>query len=230
MARQIVNILEDLVGELSFTEKISSVSDDGEKSTLLVCATHHARPCTTISIDTTEYMVLSVVDNESITVEGVIPSAVEYTIAAPKYFHGTRIDTHAERSHLEMEDKVPAVYLWEIVREKFNREPDAYIERESDLQIFFLDDADYGESNDFRYTNSIDPMRNLANDFISLLESKPALIGKLTNYDMVNHAIFGIFKRDEGHVDNFFGGEQLSGVELSITLPILKDLNCTNCN
>jgi len=167
MARQIVNILEDLVGELSFTEKISSVSDDGEKSTLLVCATHHARPCTTISIDTTEYMVLSVVDNESITVEGVIPSAVEYTIAAPKYFHGTRIDTHAERSHLEMEDKVPAVYLWEIVREKFNREPDAYIERESDLQIFFLDDADYGESNDFRYTNSIDPMRNLANDFIS---------------------------------------------------------------
>ena len=229
MARQIVDILETLVSELSFTEKISAITDDGSKTTLSVCATHHVRRCSTVSIDTIDYMVLEVVDNTSITIEGVITEGEEYTIAAPKYFHGTRVTTHAERTHLDSADKVPAVYLWEIVREKFNKEPDAYIERESDLQIFFIDDSNFTQdSNDTTYLNVINPMRNLADDFISLLESKTALIGDLTSYDMINHEVFGIFKRDEGHFDNFFGGEQLSGVELSINLPILKELIC-NC-
>lgn len=144
----------------------------------------------------------------------------------PFYFHGTPMMTNAHLSKVKLsENKLPFCYLYEIIKEVIDDEPDSMIDRTADLRIFFLANANYKDwKTAEHYTEAVDPMRALAEKFVANLKLSED-IGIFKSHEFINHVNFGIFINEKGHVKRIFG-DNLSGTELKIDLPFLKSLNC----
>jgi hypothetical protein len=119
------------------------------------------------------------------------------------------------------------IYLLEVLEDTFfNR--DAQNERESDLRLFFLTQANFVDwKTQDTYTNAITPMREMAYQFIDTL-NKSKKIGIFAEYRLVNHTKFGVYVTDKGYEQRIFD-DNLAGVELRINLPILQENDCKVC-
>ncbi len=227
MPKQITDIIESLVNQLTFTGAINNLIDNTDGTfTIEVCNTFHTQPvCSMIDIGGTDYKVTEVVNNTSITfTASVAPVGTTFSIEGPKYFHGTRIAINNELSKITQgSDKLPMVFVWEVIREIFNLDFDNPVERNSDLRIFFLGQRAPGvDKTDTLYADAVVPMWNLAHEFIKLIKNSTCNIGELDgNFTIINFAKFGV-EGAAGASDSFFN-EELSGVELRIDLPVLKD-------
>jgi hypothetical protein len=235
-----VDIVEAFVSKLTFTIELVSALDNGDGSYQLCLVAQNPqktedpiywlRPLSKITINAVIYTVQSLDDCDKITVSGASgPSKGDtFIIPAPFYFHGTPIAQGEKMNQIKKQsNKLPMVYLVEITREVFDRDVESAIERNSDVIMYFLDTANFKDwDTDAHYLKSINPMRNLVENFILLLE-REGRIGLLDDFTLINHAKFGVFTVDKGHVTNLFNDE-LSGVELNVTLPIKEVLNCNN--
>lgn len=215
-----VDILEDFINVLSLSGRVLSFSDDGTNTTIMVETTFHARRKMNISIDGTDYEIVSVVNNESIEVVGVIANPVIYTVPNPFYFHGTPVMTNSHINGANHSDKVPMVYLYEILRERDLRE-NSRIRREADLRLFFLDSANFSDwSTDDHYSQRLLGLNNLVDFFIAAARAYTCCFYLFdTDFTRVNHVNWGVYQDNEGHKQRIFDDE-LTGVELSFTLPI----------
>jgi len=230
--REIVDIIENIVNGLSFTTTIKTVTDNGNGTyTLGVCWTYHVQPFCNVTINAVSYRVTDIVNNESITIEaGAAPLVGDVIeISAPKYFHGTRPATNEELAEIvNVSDKLPFVYLFEVISESFSNDEEERIERESTMRLFFLGGANFDDwYTDDHYKYAIIPMRNLVFKFIDSVNSDMATFADFDNYTLINHAKFGVFTDNNGHTNRFFN-EDLSGVEMRVTLPVLKDIACSD--
>lgn len=231
MPKQITDIIESLVNQLTFTGAINNLIDNTDGTfTIEVCNTFHTQPvCSMINIGGTDYKVTQVVNNTSITfTASVSPVGTTFSIEGPKYFHGTRIAINNELSKITQgSDKLPMVFVWEVIREIFNLDEEDRIERNSDLRIFFLGQRAPGvDKTDTLYADAVVPMWNLAHEFVKLLKNDVG-VGELDgNFTLINFAKFGV-ESQNGATDSFFN-EELSGTELRIDLPILKKFTCTD--
>lgn len=231
MPQQITDIIETLVNQLTFTETINNLIDNVDGTyTIEVCNTFHTQPiCSTITIGATSYKVTQVVNNTSITfIATALPVGTTFSIEGPKYFHGTRIAINNELTKITQgSNKFPFVFVWEVIRENFNLDDEARIERNSDLRIFFLGQRPPGvDKTDTLYADAVVPMWNLAHEFVKLLKNNVG-IGELDgNFTLINFAKFGV-EAQQGATDSFFN-EELSGTELRIDLPILKKFTCSD--
>tara|TARA_Y100001973_G_C5111850_1_gene288116 strand:- start:106 stop:813 length:708 start_codon:yes stop_codon:yes gene_type:complete len=230
--REIVDIIENVVSSLSFTTEIKTVTDNGNGTyTLGVCCTYHVQPFCTVSINGIDYRVTDIVNDSSITIESNTPPLVGelVNISAPKYFHGTRPATNEELSEItDVSDKLPFVYLFEVINESFSNDEENRIERESNLRLFFLGSANFSNwYTDDHYKYAIVPMRNLVFKFIEAINTDMATFADFDNYNLINHVKFGVFTDNNGHTNRFFN-EDLSGVEMRVTLPVLKDIACSD--
>lgn len=63
-------------------------------------------------------------------------------------------------------------------------------------------------------------MANLVKNFINTLYNSK-YIGRFEDYETINHVNFGVYVTDKGNTKSIFS-DQLSGVELNITLPFRK--------
>lgn len=229
MPNQITDIIETLVNQLTFTEVINNLIDNTDGTfTIEVCNTFHTQPkCSTITIGALPYKVTQVVNNTSITfTASVAPVGTTFSIEGPNYFHGTRIAINNELSNITKgSEKMPMVFVWEVIREIFNLDDEDRIERTSDLRIFFLGQRPPGvDKTDKLYADAVVPMWNLSHEFIKLLKNN-VQIGELDgNFTLVNFAKFGV-EGVNGATDSFFN-EELGGTELRIDLPILKKFTC----
>ena len=227
MPSQITDIIETLVNQLTFTELINDLIDNTDGTfTIEVCNTFHVQPvCSKIDIGSTLYKVTQVVNNTSITfTASVAPVGTTFSIEGPKYFHGTRIAINNELTKITQgSEKLPMVFVWEVIREIFNLDEEDRIERTSDLRIFFLGQRPPGvDKTDTLYADAVVPMWNLSHEFIKLLKNNSCTIGELDgNFTIINFAKFGV-EGVNGAADSFFN-EELSGAELRIDLPILKN-------
>lgn len=223
--RLTVDILEDFINSLSLSGSVISFSDDGTNTTIEVAKTYHARERMTLDIDGTGYRIVSFVNNTSITVAGMIADPKVYTVPNPFYFHGTPIMTNANHiKGAKDSDKVPMIYLYEILKERDLGENSA-IFRESDVVLFFLDNANHNDwTTDDHYSQRIVGLNNLVDEFISAARSYRCCFYQYdTPFTRINHANWGIFIKEKGHVKRIFD-DDLSGVELRFTL------NLKNCN
>jgi hypothetical protein len=220
-----VDIIEDFIDSIALTGIILSFSDDGTNTTIQVAKTYHARARMPINIDGTDYVIDSVVNNTSITVRGVIANPLVYLLPNPFYFHGTPVMTNANHINgAKSSDKVPMIYLYEILRERDLRLNSSII-RESDLRLFFLDSANFGEwETDDHYSNRLTGLNNLVDEFIKAGRSFPCFYLFETDFTRINHVNFGVYQDNKGHVRKIFD-DDLTGVELSFTLPLR---NCNN--
>ena len=221
------DLIENILNGITYTEEIKSFVDNGDGTiTITVYDTLHARPLGTITIDGADYTVVSVVNGASITYTGAIPVIMSYALASPFYFHGTPIMINEHLSQIKDDrNKLPMVYLLEIMRENFDTDPESAIDRTSDITLFFMDISRFEQwTTDQHYTNAINPMRNLAQSFIDSVDNKNG-VGKFANYTTISHANFGIYFTNQGHQTPIFN-EKISGVELQISLPFRKDCIC----
>ncbi len=219
-----VDILEDFINTLDLSGQVISFSDDGTNTTLVVEKTFHARKKMQLNVDGTDYEIFSVVNNASITVVGVLPTASSYKVPNPFYFHGTPMMTNAHINGARENQKVPMIYLYEILRERDKRE-NSRIVRESDLRLFFLDSADFDDwETDDHYSQRLLGLNNLVDEFITAARAYQCCFYLYeTDFTRINHVKWGVWKDNAGHEKRLFDDE-LTGVEVSFTLPL------KNCN
>lgn len=217
-----VDILEDFINTLDLSGQVISFSDDGTNTTLVVEKTFHARKKMQLNVDGTDYEIFSVVNNQSITVVGVLGAAASYTVPNPFYFHGTPMMTNAHINGAKERDKLPMIYLYEILRERDKRE-NSRIVRESDLRLFFLDSADFDDwETDDHYTLRLLGLNNLVDEFIAAAREYQCCFYLFeTDFTRINHVKWGVWKDNAGHDRRIFD-DNLTGVELSFTLPLKK--------
>ena len=221
-----VDILDDFISNLDLSGNVNAFSDDGTSTTLEVSKTFHAREGMQLDVDGTDYPITAFVNNTSITVTGVIASPMVYTVPNPYYWHGTPMMTNNHISRADSPDKVPMVYLAEILRET-DTPLNSGIRRESNLRLFFLDEANFENwDTDDHYTQRIVGLNNLVDAFVSQArENRHDFYLYETSFTRINHVKWGEFKDLKGHVKLIFD-DHLSGVELSFTLPIINLCEC----
>ena len=219
-----VDILEDFVSSLDLSGQVITSTTDGTNTTIVVVKTYHARKKMVLDIDGMGYEIVSVIDNTSIEVVGVIADPTKYTVPNPFYFHGTPMLTNAHINGAKEKDKYPMVYLYEILREKDKRK-NSRIVRESDLRLFFLDSANFGEwTTDDHYSKRLLGLNNLVDEFIQAAREYGCCFYLYeTDFSRINHVNWGTWRDNAGHEKKLFDDE-LTGVELSFTLP-LKECN-----
>jgi hypothetical protein len=228
-----VDIIEDLVAGFNPESEITTVVDNLDGTfTIAVCNTLNIREGSPFKVNGLDY-VATMVDTKTkeIVYESGVAPVVNQLIqgSTPFYFHGTPMATGSEITRiLESENKLPMVYLLEIITDEFNNEVDSIIDRNSTVNIFFLDEANFSDwDTDQHYSEAVVPMANYAKLFVDYLTDNKN-IGVINNYSMAYHAKFGLnIRTNSGHIQNLFP-DKLSGVQLTITLPIRKDLVC-NC-
>jgi len=142
----------------------------------------------------------------------------------PFYFHGTPILTNTHISGAKEDQKVPMIYLFEILKEKDIKE-DSRIVRESDLRLFFLDSADFEDwSTDDHYSKRLLGLNNLVDEFIEAARNFSCCFYLFeTDITRINHVNWGVWRNNAGHEQRIFD-DDLTGVEVSFTLPL------KNCN
>lgn len=230
MSKLTVDIMRDFVASLDLYSPVVSFSDDGTNTTLVVENIYHARRGMTVDVDGTGYVVVSVDYNAcEIVLEGVIANPLLMTVPNPFYFHGTPIATnnHIALMQETAKETVPMIYLYEILTEE-EQNILSSIQRESDIRFFFLDSCNNSDwLTDDHYSYVLRGLNLLVDAFIDQLrEDRKHFFTDEVTFRRVNHANWGNFVNNKGHIKRLFNGFY-TGVELAFTLPIRK---CTCCN
>ena len=227
----ITDIVRTLVAGMSFESKILDIEDLGNgQFKITVCETFHAQSeCTQIMIGTEgPFQVNAVENNKSITFTAPAqPTGSTFKLDHPYFTHGTRRQANLEMNAIKDDDKWPFIYLWEPISEQFPETPDGRIERNSTLRILFASGRDATlNTTDELYDDGIAPMWNLVHQFIYHLK-KHRQIGDLDvngGYTISNYAKLG--KEDADGAANAFFDQYLTGLQLTITIPVWKKFTC----
>lgn len=217
-----VEIIRQLVASMVFTVEIDRIVNNGNGTyTLFTCNTYHLTPGFSQSVGGVSYLIDSVNSNISVTLSGslILPSASTFNIIAPYYYHGTIIQTTNERtSVMDSSQKTPFVYLYEDFEERYFTKNEAN-DREADLKLFFLTQGDFkGWLTDDFHSLAIAQMRTLAENFIEIICERSKFIGLIDSYRIISHSKVKVRSTDAKGANLF--NENLSGVEMNITLPI----------
>lgn len=233
---QVTDFVKDIIDSIDFTYDIVSFSDNGTDTTIIVTKTFHTRFNSTVNDTIADFSVLSVdEDTKTIVISGLIDTSKPITIDTPHYFFGTVLDIDAELDLIrETGDKVPLIYLYEVLSETVNNEPDSIFQSEPSVNMFFLDI--YDKRNHIKtvdhYKAVIIPQRNLIEEFIQALNDN-GRVGLFDTYKVINRVKFSDNRVFSGREDSLTGEQDstvfnmsLSGCQLQITFPILINLNC----
>jgi hypothetical protein len=230
----IVDILEPIVADLglSYTSSTHTYNAQTNLTFIELCCTGYLRPCSNIQINGLPYSIEGVTPNVGITIKGNLNLVGEVTITStpPFYFHGTIINTSKDVVRIrDGHDKYPMVYLYEPISERyFNSE--SPIEYEVEVRLFFLDLNDFKNwKTDEHYLYSINPMRYLALEFINRLNKDRCTVNQVENYKLTSYANIGTEILETGVIKSIFANN-LSGVELILTIQVLKSSSCKKCN
>jgi len=229
-----VDIIREVVEAINieFTAKV--ITDNGSNSyTLTTNDTMYVQEGFSITIGAVVYEVTEVVKDVSITITGAsLPVIKVFNLYAPVYYHGTVIKVKGEIAGETNANNVfahtPFIYLREVIEDTVNTKyNDSPIDKTTDLQILILTQCNYVDWKIVdHYSKSIYQMRALLQGFINALyENKK--IGKFEDYKVKNHINFGVYVTDKGETKSIFT-DNLSGVELNITLPFKKQLPACN--
>jgi hypothetical protein len=219
----VVDVIESFIENLNYNLKIKNFIYDSILNTTIFYVDNYlyARDSLILLIDTNEVKIRSVdYKIKTITVEGDYSTFTNVAIKAPYFLHGT---PYATNKKLNKVTNYPLVYLLEIIKEQIPTNPDSAFETIPTIRLFFLDEANFSswDTNQL-YSNVVTPQRNYC-DFVLNEIKKSKLFGTPTNAEITSYAKFGQYVDNKGVVNSIFD-KTLSGVELKIDLPIVR--NC----
>jgi len=231
--KDIIDVIRDIVKDMTFPVAISLVTDNGDGTyTLAVDDTYHAQPGFKVTIDGVEYEIVSADDCELVLKGDELITAATFDLYPPFFFHGTPLETNSEIiKENNSFNKTPMIWLMENFTESFSEnDPETNIERESELRIFFLTQADFAgwETKNF-YDNAIKPMRKLFQNFKKTIEDGGKFEMEDFLYDLINYTKFGVYISGKGFEKSVFA-DNLSGCECAATWRKLKENECDGCN
>lgn len=224
-------IVEELVDSMSF-ELVGSgdwVDNLDGTYTIELCKTYWLDTQKAIIVDSIEFEVVSVLNDVSITVKGdSTPASNTFNVDAPHFYSGTIKQTNLELSQddKDVEARTPMAYLFRDIEDTF-LSLDSFLERETPIRLFFLDDENFADfSSRSNSVELLEPMRQMAYYFVEEILKKSKLLGRIDDdYSVRDYSKFGT-EDSNGYINNIFN-DQLSGVELNITLPIKRDESCS---
>ena len=150
-----------------------------------------------------------------------------FEVVEPKFLFGTHRSANNEYTlkQRKTNDLLPLIWLVENIRETEYGKGSTF-ERDSNLRFFFLDDIDPNNelNEDFR-KNVVSPMLGLKDEFLRVIKSNP-IFGNYKSVDIRTITRFGN-EKESGVFENILN-DNLSGVELGITLNIYRNRKC-NC-
>lgn len=219
----VVDVIDEFIAGLDLSSQITFAVIASE-TIIVVEEVFHARAGLNCKIDGVDFKILEVdYDSKNITVLGAPATANIFSMNPPFYFHGTPYATNAHISRLKDSEKVPMIYLLEILREEIQAE-DSVFESIAELRFFFLDVANFEAwSTDEHYAKVIRPQRNLVDAFIKQARQSK-LFGEIGELMLVPHVKFGVYQSEKGHLNSLFN-DRLSGIELKGSFPI----RCCDC-
>jgi len=223
--KETVDIIGELVASMNLDIVATSVVNNMLDNTFYTCNTLHLQKGYVVTVGLSDYVVSDITPNVSVTLTGT-PSltALNFTAYTPFYKHGTIITTNVELDKADDANQItPLVYLREVFVDKFNN-TDSSFDRESSLEIFFLAQNSFSETEDDIRSYGLLPMRNLVYRFIETLNNHKD-IGKFSDYEIKDWLRFG-FETQNGATKKIFNFTDLTGCQLNISIPIKKNFSC----
>ncbi len=207
----------------------SIVQNIDESWTIESCNTLWLTKGSKFNIGLLEYEVIDIEPNESITVSGEEIPELNFVINLPFFSHGTTLAKNSELNATpNAVDKLPMIWLHDPTEERFSKDTDSIIDRESDCDLFFMAETNYPDWLTLDHDKyAIKPMRNMVESFLNALNYS----GKTSDgidYDILDHANFGRYNAEKGHIKKVFD-DDMSGCQLMITIPFLVDSLCHDC-
>ncbi len=223
MRIQIVDLIEDFILGMNFTQAVLSFSTGGGNTTIVLTNTWHAKVGLTIIIDTVPFVIISANSaTGEVVVPGILGAAVLATISTPFYKHGTPIATNNEITPKDENQKFPLIYLVEIIEENINNSTDSRTKNNAILRFHFIDRRLSEWDTDENYSNVVNGLRNLGEKFIADLQGQPLVNRKeLLTYQFKNLPKFGVESTNKGVTNSLFN-ERAAAVQLTVTVPFLN--------
>ncbi len=194
---------------------------------LLTCNTLWLTKGFDIIIDSVTFEVVSI-DASSVTITGPsLPVLKTFDIYPPKFFHGTVRATVEEYDKRELlRDRLPMIWLKEMLKETFDKSPTSQIERISQCQLFFMIDFSEDWNYDEHCMFAVQPMRNLAEAFDAACV-KCKIVGNMdkVSYEQRDHVKFGVYVESQGNVKKIFNAN-LTGTEINTPIPFKHNKIC----
>lgn len=229
--KETYKIVEELVDLMNFkieTDNLWVDNSDGTY-TLDLCDTYWLNVQSAIDVSATIYEIVSVVEDESITVSGsFLPATNTFFVNKPHFYMGTIVQANNDitESNKDVSARTPMAYLFRDLEDTF-KSNESILDRETPIRLFFLHEANF-EDFDVDVTDEeiLKPMRSMAYYFVDNILRKSKLIGDINDedYSIRDYSKFGT-ENASGYVNNIFN-DHYSGVELNITLPIKKNYDC----
>lgn len=229
MTKDVTKQIQDIVNSIS--NEIDGVFDPLNERTY-VCSTKWLRVGKkVIDAALNEFVVTEIEAGEWIKAKNESDPSLfldgMFTIPEPYFLAGTKLTANREWTlpTNDVTQKTPIVWLLDAIRyRKFGRE--STLDFQTDLRVFFLDETDIRNyyTLDHR-TNVIEPMTELINEFLEIVNSRP-IFERVLEFDLITFSRFGV-EVENGMFENILDAN-LSGVELRFTLGKFKE-NCKNC-
>ena len=183
---------------MTFTVNVYKVVTSGTTYTLYVDDVYHAVIGATITIAGNKYTIVSWDEGYSLqdgvmqlVVTGAVPiiltQGMAFNFYSPFFAHGTvREEGNQLTQQNSVWNKYPLIWAREPVREKFDNDREASHERESNIELYFLTDADFSIPNQNTYELYARPMTRLKDNFIKTLNTEVGIwpIGSVDRNDM----------------------------------------------
>lgn len=236
----VVDIFRDLVAGLATTISVNEVVNNGNGTfTFEVDSTKWLRasdsPTTAalnqkVTIGVTDYPILSMVKDTSITVTGVgLGNTATMGVAAPFYLNGTQLATNTKRKKLQFAwQQMPFVWLVEPFPANEDQDEMSIIASQPELTFVFLDNAKSGDWDTRQhYDNILTYLNELVEAFKAKMKVTRSTIGQVTNFVATRRAKWGE-PGVAGAISSIID-EKTSGIEVRCTVEIYKEMTtCTN--
>lgn len=222
-------LIENVINEMNVTVFVTSITVTGTTSRVYTDNTLWITIGETHTIDGDDYLVSDITSNEWIdfTHDTATITVNEFDIDLPHYFYGTIRSANSELKEITNGwDKLPMIYLHDPVEEIAGGEM-SLVDRESDCDLYFLAQNNISDwSNEQHEELAVVPMRNMLDAFITTLRSGTFA---LEPEDGFGERVYNRVRWGEDEVNGYnkqIFREQVSGVQLRITIPFLKSCTC----
>lgn len=228
----IYDIVKDQIfANIDLTVKVNEVVATGVTNVVTLCNNKWIRVGQYLTdADSRLWLITSIASNGDVSVtkpSGAIDliKRQTLTIKAPKFLFGTHTSANNEYTLRGQDNRVklPLVWLVESISESEYGIRQSK-ERDSQIRLYFLDDNDPSQylNEDFRL-NVVSPMIALKDEIIRVIQNN-LLFDVLDDWRTRPVTRFGN-ENEKGVFENILS-DNLSGVELVITLPIFKSGSC----
>lgn len=250
--RSLIDILDDVVKSMSFPitiykifaptsgSSIISPPGTGNNYVLNVDNIYHAQIGYSVTIGGNIYEIVAVnnvsiacgvyqitINDASGTTPINFPTVNSFNLYTPFFFHGTPRETNAElEQQTQAFNKYPMIWLWEEFSEVFSDDQEEPHERESDIQLCFLTQADFAKLQDDMATLYVEPMMRLMESFIHKVNEPISLFDRIDlDYTVIRKNKFGVYIRGKGSDKSMFS-DNCAGVILQVKLKLYEPGRC----